>query len=138
MKSGFETDFIDRTLKTTGWVLVVSLVFGTYYFGVYPALAFFSGGVWGMVNLLFINKLVRSTIKPGGVDTPRAIGLALVKFPFLYLAGYALLKVPQFEPLHLLAGFSLLLVIMVLKVAGRALLGLDDTKQQNGNLGSAL
>ena len=130
-----DLSFIHRTLKTTGVVLLTAALFGLYYFGLWPSLAFLSGGIWGMVNRIFITGLIRVTIRPEGVDISKAIGLGIVKFPLLYGAGYFLLKVPQFEPLHLLAGFSLLLIIIVLKVVGRAILGLDENKQENENLG---
>lgn len=135
MKTRLDLSFVHRTLKTTGVVLLIVALFGLYYVGLWPSLAFLSGGIWGMVNLMFITGLIRATIRPDGVDTPKAVGLAIIKFPLLYGAGYFLLKVPQFEPLHIMAGFSLLLVIIVLKVVGRAVLGLDDNKQQNENLG---
>ena len=129
MKSKFDLDFIQRTLRTSGVVLLICLVFGYYYYGLWPALGFFSGGVWGMVNLLLITSLVKLTIPPEGADVTAALITGLVKFPLLYVSGYFLLKVEQFEPLHLLYGFSLILVIIVLKAMGRVLLGLDA----NGN-----
>ncbi|UCD64904.1 MAG: hypothetical protein JSW34_05595 [Candidatus Zixiibacteriota bacterium] len=135
MKTGFELDFVARTLRITGVVLLISLPFGIYYFGIWPALAFFSGGIWGMVNLIFLSSLIRTAIRPGGADTTRAVGFAVIKFPLLYLAGYALLKVPRFEPLHLLAGFSVLFLVMLLKATARALLGLDETGEHNSNPG---
>lgn len=135
MKTGFDLSFIHRTLKTTGVVLLIVTLFGVYYLGLWPSLAFLSGGIWGMINLLFITGLIRATIRPEGVDVPKAVGLAIVKFPLLYGAGYFLLKVPQFGPLYLLAGFSLLLIIIVLKVVGRAILGLDENEQQSQNFG---
>jgi len=124
-------EFIDRTLRTSGIVLLVFLPFGLYYLGVFPALAVFSGGVWGMLNLILISALVRATFRPEGVQTQRAIGLSLLKFPLLYVSGYFLLKVSQFEPLHLLIGFSSLLGIMVLKTLGRLMIHADD-EVQNG------
>jgi hypothetical protein len=91
-----------------------------------------------MVNIIFITGLVRATIRPDGANAMKAAGLAIIKFPLLYLAGYFLLKVPQFDPLHLLAGFSLLFVVLVLKVVGRAVLGLDETNRQPTNPGQVL
>ena len=127
MKTKISTGFelIDRTLRTTAIVLSVFFPFGVYYMGLYPALAVLSGGVWGMLNFIFITFLVKVTIGPEGANLARASIIALIKFPLLYLTGYFLLKVPQFEPLYLLAGFSGLLLIVVLKVLGRALLGMD-------------
>jgi len=125
MAKKVELNFIDRVLKTTGIVLLICFVFGLYYFGVFAALAFLSGGIWGMINLLFISELVKVTIRPEGADKTKALGLAVIKFPLLYSTGYFLLKVHQFNPLYLLAGFSLLFLIIILKVVARAILGLD-------------
>ncbi len=137
MKTGLDLDFIHRTLKTTGVVLLIAFFFGIYYYGFWPALAFFSGGIWGMVNLIFITGLIRAAVRPGGADVLKSVGLGIIKFPLLYAAGYFLLKVPQFDPLYLLAGFTLLFAIILLKVVGRAIVGLDDNKQHNGNFGQA-
>ena len=119
-------EFIDRTLRTTGIVLLIFLPFGVYYLGVWPALAVFSGGVWGMVNLIFISALVRATIHPGKIDKMKVLGLAVFKFPLLYLSGYALAQVPQFDPLYLLYGFSSLMLIMILKAIGGSLWRVSD------------
>ena len=125
-------EFIYRTLRTTGIVLLIISPFLLYYFGVWPTLAVFSGGVWGILNLWFIMHLVRVTIKPGSVDKSKMIGLMLYKFPVLYLSGFFLLKVEQFNPALLLIGAGAVLGVMVLKAIGRLMLGLDltnDNKQ---------
>lgn len=131
MKSNFDTDFIVRTLKTSGMVLLISFVFGTYYFGFYPTLAFLSGGVWGMINLMFIMHLVKATFRPDGIDTRRVILATLVKFPLLYTSGYFLLTIEMFKPTFIVYGFSLVLAIMTLKALGRLILGLDSNKNNN-------
>ncbi len=119
-------EFIDRSLRTTGVVLLIFLPFGLYYLGLWPCLAVFSGGIWGMINLIFISALVRSTLRPDGVDKLKTLGLALFKFPLLYLSGYFLLIVPQFQPLYLLCGFSAIFLIMVLKALGIAMTRAND------------
>ena len=123
--SKFDLDFIDRTLKTSGMVLLISLIFGIYYFGINPSLAFFFGGVWGMVNLIMLKRLVTLALRPEGIDVPAVIILGLVKFPLLYVSGYFLMKIEQFETIHLVYGFTSILAVMVLKAAGRLMLGLD-------------
>lgn len=127
MKTSINTGFelIDRTLRTTAIVLSVFFPFGVYYLGLYPSLAVLSGGVWGILNFIFISFLVKATIGPEGADLAKASFIALIKFPLLYLTGYFLLKVPFFDPLYLLAGFSGLLLIIILKVLGRVMLGMD-------------
>lgn len=121
-----EREYISRTIRTFGIVLLVFFPFGLYYLGFYPALAVLSGGVWGIVNLLLLSSLVKAVVRPGGVQMERAIVLGIVKFPLLYLAAYALLKVDQFDVKWLLAGFSGMFGIMLLKSLGRILLGLDN------------
>jgi hypothetical protein len=115
-----------RTLRTTGIVLLIAFAFGTYNFGFWPALAFLSGGIWGMLNLLFISALVRAAIRPDEVDVMRAIGFAIIKFPLLYVAGYFLLKIPQFDVMAVIVGSTMVLAVLVLKALGRAILGLDN------------
>lgn len=126
--------FLDRTLRTTGVVLLLYLPFGLYYFGLFPTLAIFSGGIWGMLNFIFISALVRAAIRVEGTDIGRAVILSLIKFPLLYGAGYFLLKVSQFEAWHLLIGFTSLLAIMVLKVLGRLFLRLDESNSGDKRL----
>jgi hypothetical protein len=121
-------EFIGRTVRTFALVLVIFVPFGLYYFGLFPTLAVLSGGVWGMLNLLFIAALVKTTMRPEGAETMKAIGMALIKFPLLYGAGFALLMIPEFNPIYLLAGFGGIILIIILKVLGRVILRLDSKK----------
>jgi len=91
-----------------------------------------------MVNFIFLSALVRAALRPDGVDKIKVAGFALIKFLLLYLSGYCLLKVEQFEPLKLLIGFSTLLVVIVLKVITRALLGLDEGHRKGKRLPGAV
>ena len=68
MMTSFGPDFIQRTLKTTGVVLILVLIFGTVYFDFYDALAAFTAGIWSMLNLIFLATLVRAAIRPDGID----------------------------------------------------------------------
>jgi hypothetical protein len=125
--------FIDRSLRTFAVVLMVFLPFGLYYFGVFPALAVFSGGVWGMLNLIFLSKMVRVSLRPEGADRGKTLALALLKFPVLYAAGYFLLMIPQFEPLLLVIGFTSLFVIIVLRAVSRAVIQVNDQPHKSSN-----
>jgi hypothetical protein len=122
----FNLDFIARTLRTTGVLLLILFVVSLYYFGFYDSLAMLSAGIWSMINLIFLSALIRTVLKPDGIDKMAAAGLALIKFPLLYAAGYFLLTVDVFRPIPLVIGFSIILVVMVLKAVARAFLKLDD------------
>lgn len=135
----FNLDFIQRTLKTTGVLLVIMFLIGTYYFGFYDALAVFSAGVWSMVNLIFLSALVRAAVRPDGINKTSVAGLALIKFPLLYAAGYFLIITKVFRPIPLVIGFSMVLVVIALKAMSRAILKLDDdaVHQENDVRGRA-
>jgi len=138
MTKNLSLDFVDRTIKTTGIVLLIVFIFGIYYFGVYSSLAIFSGGVWALINLIFLTILIKAAIKPGEIDKMKVAGLALVKFPLLYVSGYFLLKVEVFKVEHLVIGFSIPLAVIILKVISRALFGLDNKTQKDEHLEGAL
>lgn len=125
--------FIDRSLRTFGVVLLIFLPFGFYYFGTFPTLAVFSGGVWGMLNLILLSRLVRVSLRPEGADRGKTLVLALFKFPVLYAAGYFLLQIRQFEPLLLVIGFSSLFVIIVLRALSRLVVQVNDQPHRSRN-----
>jgi hypothetical protein len=124
-------EFIGRTVRTFALVLLIYVPFGLYYFGLFPTMAVVSGGVWGILNLLFISALIQATMRPEGAETMKAIGMALIKFPLLYGAGFGLLMIPEFNPIFLLAGFGGVILIIVLKVLGRLILGLDNNGKKS-------
>ena len=103
------------------------------YYDIFLILAIFSGMIWGMINLYFLALLVKSTIRPDGVDKLTALGLIFIKFPLLYLAGYFLLQVSEFELMYLLIGFSTIFAVIILKVLGRVILGLDNKSSVANN-----
>lgn len=131
-------DFLDRSLKTFSLVLLIFLPFGVYYFGVYPSIAVLSGGVWGIVNILLLSRLIRSTLRPGGIDNLRPVILSLVGFILLFVAGYYLLSVPVFAPWHLIIGFTGLFGIMFLKALGRILVKPDQEQSTGHNVQKVL
>ena len=132
-ESKFDISFIDRTIKTSGIVLLIAFVYGMYSFGFYNGLAFFSGGIWGIINIMFLKSLVQEAFTPGEINTSAVAVTALIKFPLLFVAGYFLVSIEVFDIKVLVAGFSLILAVMVLKALGRLILGLDK-KENNQNL----
>ena len=131
-------EFLNRTLRTAGIVLLVALPFDLFYFGVYPALAVLSGGVWGLLNFIFLSGLIRHAMRPEGADGRKVALFALFKFPLLYAAGYFLLRVPQFGPVPLLIGFSIVLAVLVLRAAAVLVFKLDAQSEEGNNLQRAV
>nr|MBN2278681.1 hypothetical protein [candidate division Zixibacteria bacterium] len=126
-----DTGFITRTLKTSGLLALLILIFGSFYYGFVSALSVFTGIIWGMINLHFLERLVRSSLRPDGVDKTTALVMLLVKFPLLYAAGYFLVTSDYFNPVLLLIGFTVVLLVIVLKAVGRTILKMDNTDIKN-------
>jgi len=129
-----DLSFIGRTLKTTGVVSLLVLIFGSFYYGFQPTLSVFTGIVWGMINLYFLALLIRTTLKPGEIDKQSALVILLLKFPLLYISGYFIVTSDYFHPLLFLAGFTVVLLVIVMKAVGRTLLKLDvnmNNKQES-------
>ena len=131
--------FIERTLRTSGLLSLVILIFGSFYYGFMPSLSVFTGLIWGIVNLYFLSLLIRSTIRPDNVDKVGALVILFIKIPLLYLTGYFMVTSTLFDPILLLIGFSVLLLVMVLKAIGRIIMNLDHVsgKERQGTINGA-
>ncbi len=96
----------------------------------YDALAFFSAGVWSIINLLFLSALIGVAVRPDGVDKTAVAVLALVKFPILYASLYCLFRVDVFRAAPLVLGMSMVLIVMTLKAVARVLFQLDAAPRE--------
>lgn len=124
--TSFSEDFLRRSMRMTALLVLVGSLFALIYSGTWQALALLSGGAWSLVNLNFLKAGVRAVITLERRDRLAIAGLALIKFPTLYLTGYFLLSFSKFDVGYLLMGFSVFFAVLVLKSLGRALLHLDD------------
>ncbi len=127
-------NFLNRSLRMTAALLLLVLLFGWLYFGVWESLSIFSGGVWGVVNILFLRMAVLALLRSGGPDKLTVAGIALIKFPLLYYAGYCLLTFEKFTPGYIVAGFSIFFAVIVLKVIARAILKMDESPSPSANV----
>lgn len=128
MTTSMDISFIDRTLKTTSILVLFIITLGTLRFPMYDVLAIVSGTIWAIINLYFLTLLIGVALRPEGADKMAVGAFLFVKVPLLYLAGYFLLTTTIFKTEYLVIGFSLPLAVILLKVLGRVLLGLDDKK----------
>jgi hypothetical protein len=123
-------DFINRVIKTSLVLAVLGFLFVTVYYDFRFGAGILAGAVWGCLNLLFLANLVTEVFSPGReVRKGRVILIAVVKFPLLYATGYLLLRIRYFPAESLVAGFTLLFVVMFLKAMGRWVLSLDSDKK---------
>lgn len=118
-------EFITRIIKTTAIVSLVASLCISYYFDWRFGLGFLIGSTWSLVNFFFLRSLIKEVVSPDEARKTLTAMLALLKFPLLYVAGYFIVASQAFSVYSLLSGFSLVFVIIVLKVLGRLILGLD-------------
>ena len=112
-------DFINRVIKTTLLLGALVFIFGTYYFDWIYSLGIFVGTLWGCANLWFIRQFIVNYITPGERDAMKLALFALIKFPVLYGLGFLLLWLGWFPVVSFVIGFSLILVVVVLKALGK-------------------
>jgi hypothetical protein len=117
-------EFLGRVRKTSVitalllfWVVVV-------YWNAAAGVAWLLGCLWSLINIYFIGLLVRTMTSPGSKRL-RLTLIFLVKVPVLYAVGYVLLTKGRLPLVALLAGFMWPLLVITLKVLGRAVLRLD-------------
>ncbi len=125
--------FIDRTLRTTAILALIFIVFAFAYLEAYKVVSVLSGVIWGMLNLYFLTLLIKVTVRPEGPDKRAALILMFFKLPVIYLAGYFLLTNDYFDAIYLMVGFSILFFVIVMKVLGRLVLGMDNKPDVNKN-----
>jgi hypothetical protein len=107
-------DFIDKLIKAT--VILAALIFlGGVWFDPGWFLGLLIGALWGSANLYFIKKLIVSWLSPEQEKNwANNAYVTLIKFPLLYFLGYAILSSGRFTEVSLLAGFSLVPIVIVL------------------------
>ena len=122
-------EFLTRIWKTTLVVGAVVFAFTAVYFDMMFAWGLIVGCLWGVANFIALTAVLTSFVTPGNVSRNRALILVAIKFPIIYGLGFLILHSEWFEPTSLLAGFSLLFMVTLLKALGRSYLKLDDNRE---------
>ncbi len=119
---------IRRILVTTAWFGGVLALIAGALLGWAWALGFAAGTLVGAANLLFLALLARLVLVSGRRNVPRILAVLSIKVLIVYggLAALLLWKTPPTVPVVL--GFSLVLIVITLKAAGRALLSSDSMR----------
>lgn len=123
-------EFLKRIWKTTLVVGVIVFAFTAVYYDMMFGWGLLIGCLWGVANFMALTAVLTSFVTPGEVNRQRTLILAAIKFPVIYGIGYLILRTHWFEPTALLAGFSLLFMVTLLKALGRSYLKLDETQKQ--------
>ena len=98
-------------------VLVLPVLVALWW-GHHAALGVFAGGVWNLVNLWCLVRLLIAGLGPQRSNT-RVVGWLLVKFLLLYAVAFQLLRDPAVSLVGFSIGFSVVLVTVVTFLALR-------------------
>jgi len=121
-----ESKFISRIFKLTFVLaLIAGLIIGFYYSYV-EALGVISGAFWAMANVYFLKKVLEEWLKIEKRNYFLFYAFLQLKFPLLYLIGYALIKVKLFPILTLVVGGSLMFLAIFFLGIQRAILDKDS------------
>jgi hypothetical protein len=112
-------------IRTTVVLALIVALYLTMYYSGRAAFGFLIGVAWSLTNLYFIKGIVTEVITPNETRKDVAVVLGFVKFPILYVGGYLIVASGYFPIYSLLAGFSLIFPIALLKVLGRVILRMD-------------
>ena len=118
-------EFITRIIRTTAVLALIVALYLTMYYSGRVALGFLIGVAWSLTNLYFIKGMVTELITPNETRKDVAVVLGFIKFPVLYVGGYLIVASGYFSIYSLLAGFSLIFPITLLKVLGRVILRME-------------
>lgn len=109
---------IEKIIYATLIAAVICLAGGGLIFHFQEGLAIFAGAVWGSLNLFFLKHLIQNLLLRTGKNI-KLFMLVCIKWPLLYLAGYALLKIDYLSSLYLLIGFSISIgMLFIFGIAG--------------------
>jgi hypothetical protein len=129
-------EFLKRVQSATAVVGAVTFVLVSVYYDSSWGLGILAGCGWGIANFWAMTRVLSAVLTSDGVQRKRALIFAAIKFPVLYFIGFLALRSEWFPPISLLAGFSLLFLVILLKAAGRAFMHLDDRlPQKHGKSG---
>ncbi len=122
----FVPEFIKRVTILSALLSAVVFLFLAVYYQLPFALGFLLGGVWSSLNLLALTFMVQQLLRPTPIDWPVAMASIFIKLPLLYGAGFLLVTWNYLPKLGLVAGFSVVLAVIILKGLGRMILKLDE------------
>ncbi|MDP6113700.1 MAG: ATP synthase subunit I [Planctomycetota bacterium] len=115
-----KADFISKVLNISLVFAGLGFLFVSSAFGFDIGLGYLFGAVWSALNLWGMAKLIRTVFSDH--ENKKTIALAfMLKFPVLYGAGFLLLYYGKVHVIGAFVGFSIPLVIAVLKSGGKVL-----------------
>lgn len=117
--AGIDAGFLRRVyLMSVLMAVLGGLLFGQRMGGAW-GLGFFLYGMWSTANLWALEQLLRLVVRPDGRQPLPILVAGAVKLPILYGLGAWIALKGDYPATSLMAGFSVPLAVIFLKVLGR-------------------
>ena len=113
-----DRDFLKRSIRTSIIVTVISSPFTLLYLGYPIAWGFVAGAAWNIINVYLLSQVITNLITPHPSNKTLGAVAGILKFPVLYGIGYVILRYTNASVYGIMAGFSLILAIFLLKAIG--------------------
>ena len=120
-------EFVNRVMIYTIILGIIAMAAAGAQYGLPAGLGVLAGAAWGTINLYLIKRLIESLMLPTAKNYFNIAVLFGIKFPILYLLGFALFKINYLPPASILLGFSLFFLVIILKGCGVWLFGKKET-----------
>lgn len=119
-----DRNFIIKSLKIAVVITIILAPFSLVYFSSSVAIGFTAGAVWNILNVYLLFQASNVLVPSEQADeTKKMMGIiaGIVKFPVLYGLGYVIIKYTGASLYGIIAGFSLIFVVLVLRAVGGSL-----------------
>lgn len=119
-----DRNFIIKSLKIAVVITIILAPFSLVYFSPSVAIGFTAGAVWNILNVYLLFHASNVLVPSEQADEAKkmmGIIAGIVKFPVLYGLGYVIIKYTGASLYGIIAGFSLIFVVLVLRAVGGSL-----------------
>ena len=126
--------FIYRTIRASAVLACIIFLAVWLYYDFKFAGGILIGAGWGCLNLFAILLVVKAMIAPERAKKRAILLILFLKFPLVYFIGYVILRLGYFPILSLLAGFTLIFLVMVLKALGQMLTSTENKRELENSI----
>ena len=113
-----DRDFLKRSIRASVIVTAILAPFTFLYFGIPTGWGFAAGAVWNIINVYLLSQVITNLFAPHPSNKKLGAVAGVLKFPVLYGIGFVILSYTNPSVYGIMAGFSLILAIFLLKAIG--------------------
>ena len=113
-----DRDFLKRSIRASVIVTAILAPFTFLYFDIPTGWGFVAGAAWNIINVYLLSQVITNLITPHQSNKKLGAVAGVLKFPVLYGIGFVILSYTNPSVYGIMAGFSLILAIFLLKAIG--------------------